>query len=545
MVDTKSNCEALEWNNILGLSLETNAHGELIQPDTCIGTSTYDCSQHFGNDIGCNDNSDVCHWSAPTCNKKVCLEFDDETDCNAIDGCGWEGLYNYALCCDGNGIQPNECLPDKTNKIVGLSSETNAHAEIPVAITDDSRYPSLEYGVNEVCYGTLNCETKHEYLDGACSGGKEIMLSLSDYGNAHIGLLDTYSLKICCEADFQGGTFCGDRSVQNDPPNDNDLEEECDFSDYCIMVGDEKCTCWAGYESEYDDIEDLWYCKAIEGGTIYWSEDYIGMLQLPEKNIIVGETTIYLIKSDIDPDLDGTQVEFEIYEDDWFGDDNIRTGSNALSATFVNGKAIANWTISIEDIENSKPTIIEGDLFEFYFEVDGDTSAILDINITAMPSCDTKLRCMDYNEAQCGLDACQIASDSLESIDCDDPDINCYCEFDQTNNACAPAWGIPGVGTCSYEEITDDNCDDMFLTYSWISTWTDLEDLDGVGEALCGEGGSSTIPCPAQIQLSFFNYYNAIVIIVLIALIYFLIGLNKKKLKRKANTLKGTRKKKK
>ena len=92
-----------------------------------------------------------------------------------------QGSYTQYLCCDFTGT--HTC--DGTNKILGLSVDTNAHAEIP-SLTN--------YGTN-VCFGDLECNSG----SGSCPSGYNIpMLSLSPNTNAHLGSFDTYSTKICC-----------------------------------------------------------------------------------------------------------------------------------------------------------------------------------------------------------------------------------------------------------------------------------------------------------------------------------------------------------
>ena len=104
----------------------------------------------------------------------------------------------------------------------------------------------------------------------------------------------------------------------------------------------------------------------------------------------------------------------------------------------------------------------------------------------------------------------------------DDPDINGDSVIDQFK-------GVIGIGieigTCSYQETTNDNCDDGFLSYSWTSTWSGNEENRPIE---CVDG-SKTIECPAQIQLPFFGVYNFIVTLLIIAFMYIILVLIGKK----------------
>jgi len=118
-------------------------------------------------------------------------------------------------------------------------------------------------------------------------------------------------------------------------------------------------------------------------------------------------------------------------------------------------------------------------------------------------------------------------------LDCGDD-----CLFD-TSLCTTPGTGID-VGTCVYTQYSEDDCDDGFLTFSWTVEWVWDEGCD----LACQQenqnvtsgcvNGQSTVECPAQIPLPFFNIYSFISTLIIIALIYaVMIALKKKKLKSK------------
>ena len=90
------------------------------------------------------------------------------------------------------------------------------------------------------------------------------------------------------------------------------------------------------------------------------------------------------------------------------------------------------------------------------------------------------------------------------------------------------------VGKCSsLTQDSDSNCDEEpkgFLVYSWGGTWEwvpegviseDPELLTAKQE--CEEEGSVTLPCSAgdnDVQLPFFGFYNFMITLILILVIY-------------------------
>ncbi len=95
-----------------------------------------------------------------------------------------QGNYDYVLCCNF-GHNGKTC--DGSNKIIGLESETNAHAEIP-------SYNSYD---NSVCYEDLSCTERT-----TCNSDELQLFSLSNTTNAHVGNYELFETKICCTSDL-------------------------------------------------------------------------------------------------------------------------------------------------------------------------------------------------------------------------------------------------------------------------------------------------------------------------------------------------------
>jgi len=381
--------------------------------------------------------------------------------------------------------------------VMGLSDTTNAHGELASQnnynnvlccnfagnLTCDgtnkilglssttnahAEIPSETTYSNDVCYSGLECIS----TSSICGNTTYTLsvLSLSDFTNAHIGGIDDYSINICCTS-----------ASSPEPP------------------------------------------KPLQ---IYWADTLGNLISIINASIGVTTIRLFLENSGLP---EGTLVDFKIWEDDLFLDDFIRTVNASVDS---NGTVFAEWTITQEDIDKTV------DYDEFYFEVNGEISAFLSITFVEGLNCNEVITCLDYKEqGLCENDntLCQVASDSIpEDVNCNDPLIDCFCLWNVTGNACNPAFteseDIGGgveleIGTCEYISETSDNCDDGFLVYSWIADWNgSLADKP----AECVDG-SKTIECPAQIQLPFFGIYNFIATVLILAVIYTILILRKKK----------------
>ncbi len=127
---------------------------------------------------------------------QVVMDLSSSTNAHgALEG---QGNFPGVLCCNfGAGVTTcsSELDPDTNqpiNKIIGLSSSTNAHAEAP-----DLASPS--YNTNNVCYDSLN--TCRE-TTANCGTDEIPVLYISSITNAHIegasGQSQNYESKICC-----------------------------------------------------------------------------------------------------------------------------------------------------------------------------------------------------------------------------------------------------------------------------------------------------------------------------------------------------------
>ncbi|MFH1787527.1 MAG: hypothetical protein ABH811_01940 [archaeon] len=428
--------------------------------------------------------------------------------------------YDYVLCCDfGSG----DTTCTGSNKIMGLSALTNAHAEIPTLNNYDS----------DVCYEGVSCISG----SGCTAEYPEEILSLSASTNAHLGTFSNYPVKICCN--FEGSTEC---------------------------VTDEDCP--EGYTCPDGNCISLL-------GEYYWaSPNNLDLSITFPYTIDPGKTTLAMVF--LNAGSPGSELTFEIYEDDLIVDDEIRVGTNAIPGQIdQENRGIGQWTVTEEDLGKTS------DKEEFVFLVTSNPTKFsppLRLIIDDGMCVDIDY-CSDYTEEiMCNLDPCNRHEASVERIapagvTCGD-DYECQCEWRE--GECKPGWtpkgedpdypddpDAPKRGTCVYEESTNDNCEDGYLTFSWDIDidWPEDGSNDGWSNKLgctnaggtnngCVEflksiepnfdnlwhydvgmsvknplltqchGGSKTIQCSAQMQLNFFGFYNLIVIFTLIFLVY-------------------------
>ncbi len=184
--------------------------------------------------------------------------------------------------------------------------------------------------------------------------------------------------------------------------------------------------------------------------------------------------------------------------------------------------------------------------------------------LTVLPSGSSELICIGINscsdyltESECELDStslgCGVAYGEVQVnnplITCGEGGISCECSW--ISGQCGASYtsvvNISVIGTCFYDETTEDNCDDGFLSYSWESAWvwghdgfsdwndgpsesveSDYESIEGLfyydpyEESNNCQDGSTLVECTASIQVGFFGGWNFIIVIIILVCFYFL-----------------------
>ena len=251
-----------------------------------------------------------------------------------------------------------------------------------------------------------------------------------------------------------------------------------------------------------------------------------------------------------------------------------------------------DWIPSYADFMNAGTPTFSNNTYRFYFKVDdGDsrlTSNYWDVYVIGeVPSCTDGAQngdeegvdcggscpnecepdidqclgidfCMDYtSEATCNLDNCSVAQYSGYAPSGTTPLCIWYSVVPEE---CIFGYSGSNYGVCMHHDSpTNDSCeDDGFLTHIWTNEYSwDLDNAFSTQQACegytsecsgnCVLRGSSwhcdpngeettclngettaTIPCPAQIQLGFFDWQNVVVAILVIFLLYLILLKNKK-----------------
>ena len=372
-------------------------------------------------------------------------------------------------------------------------------------------------------------------------------------------------------------------------------EDEC-VNGVCTCVpdcvgkecGDDGCgdvcgTCAAG-----DCVEGI--CQEPNS---YWAEESEEIIDYTSQGnpleIFIGYTIKLIVENS---GCNESAIPFEVFEHDSWFQDNIRVGKGGLTGYVdANGTAVAEWTITEQDLEDAFGFGDEEndiyDEFEFFFKAgfDGEFKSGFLYAQYVLGICDNITLCEHYETSTpCNADGCKVAEISVpEYIDCALEDYNCRCEWDETEG-CQATWdGVeenpnnPGtdltIGTCTYTTDTGgETCGEgvEFIGISWIGTWTwdslntytlepdpnngaYVEDPLGSDDwhydpndkqSLCVDSGTTTVMCPAQIELPFFGTWGIVVTIALIVLVYIVLNLKKKKVVAKKKGKKGTGKKK-
>ena len=502
---------------------------------------------------------------------------------NSIAGCS----TSCSVCGDSLKEGPEECDDGNTKSGDSCSSTCKTETYSSNYCGDNVIFPSFETcdDGNKIsfdgCSSTCLTET---YDDDYC--GDNILFVGSeecDDGNN----IDYDSCSSTCNIETYSSSYCGDSIlfIGSENCDDGNLISFDGCSNICEIETYKSSYCGDGiWFKSYEECDDknLFNGDGCSNACVLQPEAYFldsNGLRITEAHI--GETVkLVLNNTGI---LNGS-FNFEILEEDPAFDDEIRTGINAISGTFSNvgwGIIIGEWIITEEDYSITEI----GDYDDFYFKINGFESNRLGMLVQDVtPWCsnyEDESSCKDCNYIGCDATENSVNEKVFEAfpevwndtrcgyeIAGPDPSCSylmlCKCIWNSSTSKCDYTWSsspgldcdtdssIPTVGSCKYSESTVDNCNDGFLEYSWSTIWAWGADngyatysngpSDEVADYVLENGlyyydpfklsqrcvgGSNIIPCPAEIQLPFFGFYNLIITILLILGIYYLIYLRK------------------
>jgi hypothetical protein len=254
----------------------------------------------------------------------------------------WDGTGDYPveICYDSIfGEEGTRGFYTIENKILGLSSQSNALAQIPSLST---------YGTN-VFYGDLACTSR----TGACIDDEKCVVTLSGDSDALLATCDSptpYNTKICCTP-----SYCGDGIINRDL-------EQCDGTDLdsktCSnLLPNSIGTLFCNNDCSFN----LSNC-ILPASNLYWADsDLTPISKINE--VKLGETEIFMVFNNIALAV-GETLAFQIYREDGTNTYPVRVGAGSISATVSSsGAIVTDWTPSVEDITNA------GGTDDFYFNV--------------------------------------------------------------------------------------------------------------------------------------------------------------------------------
>ena len=524
-------------------------------PNECIdqGKTCGEATDNCGVDYTCGPSCPTV--DCPTCQSSGgiwCENVQGTTNdicADTIPDCFFDGGTIMQFCpppagnCDGKVCGPN-----------GVGGTCEPGCPAPTCVDDDTLSAPTCNAAGRCDSNNVDCP-----LGEICAGGECITIGELDncercqsYGGGWCEDSNHPNVDFCAYDDFECNVASG-TIVGTCTSTDNCQDCVNSGGAWCLDPGDNRCINFPPPPTETCNIFTpiIDNCPVIPSGTpnAFWSLDGFSSLSTSDSdgNRLVRDTPFPIQMVIEDSGLPQGIAIFEVFEKDLGTDDNIRIGPDGIGGTVdSNGKAVAEWQITFSDIENSASDDGDQD-YEFYFIADYDNdleseNLYFEAGIEAPTPCDEISRCFDYAEEQCEPNQCGVAEASVadkdDSITCGDG-YDCECFWYGAAEGCGPIWdgldsGGETMGTCTYnEDLSQDNCDDGWLTYSWTALWTPNSGYSG-GEDLsekaakCKEGDNSVI-CPAQIELPFFGTWGILVTIGLIILIYVALNLKSHK----------------
>jgi len=473
----------------------------------------------------------------------------------------YEICYKDAFGVEYSGGDPHISRAD--NKILSLSAVTNAHAEvlIPGSYT------------NKVNYGNLTCSAK-----ATCDevNGEKCVVTISGDTNAHLAACNAanpFATKICCK-ECTPTNECGDATHQ------------CgSFTDSCGIVRDcslYSVTCSGSEVCEVSSDKNL----CINRVATLWS-DIAGISFSSEQkvDVQVGETIILM--NLFNANVPAGNIEFKVYgTSSKYGNTTLITTLTTTVTAENKDKLTTPWKISPDNLIDVDLTKV------FKFTVNGKESENniylnLLVECTGLISCSGY-----KDSAKCERDLCNVGNKSVEEIfnltcgvDYSGHKYGCRCAWNSSSSKCGPDYsrtepdndGNPGTpfssdwqGNCFFNEDIATSCvNDEFMSYSWNGEWNwgkalSVEDAASLAlsttprngdfyklndkwyynpatnptaiesekiyesQACTNSVGQKTVPCPSQLKLPFFSFWNMIVSLILVAGVYAWMNVRKK-----------------
>lgn len=489
------------------------------------------------------------------------------------------GDYTTVICYDAlfNAIGDGNRSCSGTNKVVGLSASTNAHAQAQNA----TGYST------DICYGDMICTTRI----GNCLTGEKLVLGLSADTNAHLSITNSIE-NICCTVGppppgactLTSASWSVANAVEGNSVSLNVQGTNCDGKTVSFGI-------WEADALEDDNVT-LNATNVVFSGNIatgHWTAEYqddgVGD---PEYYFIADVTGIGSIKSGNPGAIEELSVSQndnpiicqDIVTCNNYGDqpscqadecavaDESVPGSSDCSDPGVDCSCV--WDDSISSCDGATTdlgfcgdgTINPGEACDGNNWGEITACSNFGLNGTGL-SCDPTTCNFDTSACTgltgiCGdnainpgetcdgttfsplVDVCtKLDTFTGGALACGAPNAGdgIACQIDTVE--CTGGQGDIKVGQCVYhEQDTTDNCDDGFLTVDWIIEWVwdpicnvdpNCKMTNDAKRLECVNGPTSrATDCPAEIPLPFFGFYNFVIALTSVGLIYWVLSLRKR-----------------
>ncbi len=531
--------------------------------------------------------------------------------------------YPYVLCCnfgDGN----RNCNADFSNKVVGLSSLTNAHAEIN----------SLDnYKTVKICYEDMQCLKS---TTGCTESMGVEVVNLSSDTNAHVGTGAGFQTAICCKSSKFLSTCtitAATWNLQEAIPNQGVRLEvtgsglECDNQAVSFEVreadvgsSDPVTTNPVSVGFVGDTAIGLWYAEDQDDGLLGGDPEYFFnasiVRSIPSKSLLSTDPKLSVTSTSIEDACSTISIcgdypdQGQCESDASLCDVAVDSSMEGVDCTSAGFSCACSWDTAEAKCEFSYTEIEPGPCENGYTlcssasgvnycyagsacpsgqtppsdndglcEVD-DSCASSDCENGDQASCASGMTCQNgacysaslpveapvcsygftlcrnpasginycYPGTSCpsgnnpisdGDKKCEIGEGCL-SGDCNNSDQDScspdtYCSSGKCASVQAPI-ELGVLGGCKITQTIEKDCDEEPAGYKilkWTGVWTEAPDPANPRYQRCIAGGSSNVPCPAEVQLPFFDYYEVAITVAIIALVYISLIFKRKFRKRK------------
>jgi hypothetical protein len=453
--------------------------------------------------------------------------------------------YPYVLCCAfGDGMNVTECI-DNPNPIIKLSSATNAHAEIRTGSA---------YNTVKICYEDLQCiGTTSNCGSGDALNYRVGFISLSGTTNAHIGAIGDYPTKICCASKTFASCTISDAKWNKDTANEGERV-------YLNVQGSPECS---GKSIKFNvtytkdgnptDVTNQPVSVSFSGanGLGVWTAEYRagGLFGLgnTEYSFDTSLTKNPLVAKSSDATLPVIKRDWTVYTgvtacDDYQNKDDCESDIMTVAPT-SNPPEIdcSNESFACGCVWNND----SGTCGFGYTEITADTcgkpiagegcnyGCTLCKDPTSGLYCTVGSTCPSEQIPPSNGDKICDFGEGCLSTDCTDGDQDtCASGLYCVSGKCLSVEG-PSLtaGQCIISQTVEKECDAEPVGSKivvWHTTYTGEQSGTRYESCIAKNGKKATIPCPAQVQLPFFDYIGIITTVLAIAGIYIAIFFKKK-----------------